>query len=230
MTEEEWNDPEADRGPSELLAQIEDRASPRKLRLFGLLCCRQNEDVFQDRRMKDLLDFAERFIEGQTTDEERAAIVKRAKPVFQAAGLGEIVSDVFVPFDLVSDVYTIREANHATSLIINCPVSFDSPDEPNPVDEHNWDQARELRLELAIFLRDIFGNPFRPVLFDPAWRTSTAIGVAQKMYDSRDFSAMPILADALQDAGCEDEAILNHCRGDGPHVRGCWVVDLVLGK
>jgi hypothetical protein len=79
-------------------------------------------------------------------------------------------------------------------------------------------------------LRDIFGNPFRPVTFDPDWRTTTAIQLARQMYDSRDFSAMPILADALQDAGCEDAAILDHCRGPGPHVRGCWVVDLMLGK
>jgi hypothetical protein len=83
---------------------------------------------------------------------------------------------------------------------------------------------------LAFTLHDIFGNPFRPVTFDPAWRTATAIGVAQTMYDTRDFGAMPILADALEDAGCEQAEILSHCRGDGPHVRGCWVVDLVLGK
>jgi hypothetical protein len=50
------------------------------------------------------------------------------------------------------------------------------------------------------------------------------------MYESREFSAMPILADALQDAGCNDDAVLDHCRGEGPHVRGCWVVDLVLDK
>jgi hypothetical protein len=79
-------------------------------------------------------------------------------------------------------------------------------------------------------LRDIFGNPFRPVTFDPNWRTTTAIQLAQQMYDSRDFSAMPILADALQDAGCDHADILDHCRGPSPHVRGCWVVDLVLGK
>jgi hypothetical protein len=78
--------------------------------------------------------------------------------------------------------------------------------------------------------RDIFGNPFRPVAFDSAWRNSTAIGVASTMYDSHDFGEMPILADALQDAGCEHTDILSHCRGDGPHVRGCWVVDHVLGK
>jgi hypothetical protein len=78
--------------------------------------------------------------------------------------------------------------------------------------------------------RDIFGNPFRPVTFDPSWRTTTAVAIANHMYDARDFSAMPILADALQDAGCDNDDILDHCRGPGPHVRGCWVVDLVLGK
>jgi hypothetical protein len=83
---------------------------------------------------------------------------------------------------------------------------------------------------LIAHLRDVFGNPFQPVAFDPAWRTSTAIALAQQMYDSRDFSLMPILADALEDAGCDSDDVLAHCRGDGPHVRGCWVVDLVLGK
>ncbi len=62
------------------------------------------------------------------------------------------------------------------------------------------------------------------------WRTSTAVAITARMYESRDFGPMPILGDALQDAGCEDAAVLDHCRGPGPHVRGCWVVDLVLGK
>jgi hypothetical protein len=80
------------------------------------------------------------------------------------------------------------------------------------------------------YLRDIFGNPFRPVAFDRAWRTDTTRALARQMYDSRDFSAMPILADALQDAGCDNDDILNHCRSSGVHVRGCWVVDSVLRK
>ncbi|AWM42176.1 hypothetical protein C1280_07730 [Gemmata obscuriglobus] len=79
-------------------------------------------------------------------------------------------------------------------------------------------------------LRDIFGNPFRPIIFVPEWRTDTAVALAHQMYESRDFSAMPILADALQDAGCTSDDILNHCREPGEHVRGCWAVDLVLGK
>jgi hypothetical protein len=86
------------------------------------------------------------------------------------------------------------------------------------------------RIDQCRVLRDIFGNPFRPVTFSPSWRTDTAVALTRQMYESRDFSTMPILADALQDAGCDNDDILFHCRGDGPHVRGCWVVDLVLGK
>jgi hypothetical protein len=88
-------------------------------------------------------------------------------------------------------------------------------------------------------VRDVFGNPFREPIFSPLWRTDTTVALAHQMSDSRDFSAMPILADALQDAGCDNTDnplpprggnLLTHCRGPGPHVRGCWVVDLVLGK
>ena len=84
-------------------------------------------------------------------------------------------------------------------------------------------------LGMVAVVRDIFGNPFRLVAFSPAWRTDTAMSLARQMYESREFSAMPILADALQDAGCDND-VLAHCRGPGPHVRGCWVVDRVLGK
>jgi hypothetical protein len=78
---------------------------------------------------------------------------------------------------------------------------------------------------------DLFGTPDQLMTFDLAWRTELSVSLAQQMYESRDFSEMPILADALQDAGCTNGDMLAHCRGPGPrHVRGCWVVDLVLGK
>jgi hypothetical protein len=89
-------------------------------------------------------------------------------------------------------------------------------------------ESREERLPGHV--RELFGNPFRPVAFASEWRTDTAVTLARQMYDARDFGAMPILADALQDAGCDSADILDHCRGPGPHVRGCWVCDLVLGK
>ncbi len=90
-------------------------------------------------------------------------------------------------------------------------------------------EATAEKLAQIAILRDLW--PWDELPFDPNWRTSTAVGLAQTMYDARHFNAMPILADALQDAGCEDAGLLDHCRdANGVHVRGCWVVDLVLGK
>jgi hypothetical protein len=127
-----------------------------------------------------------------------------------------------------------------------------------------WDKQRRSEAFIRYYcwlsdlLRDIVGNPFQPVVFDPNWLTTTIVAIARGIYESRDFSPMPLLADALQDAGCENEEILSHCRSArnfspmplspkvkiqdanedflngsrfaGPHVRGCWVVDLILGK
>jgi hypothetical protein len=90
--------------------------------------------------------------------------------------------------------------------------------------------TRHNQLHNALLLLDVFGDTFQPVAFSSEWRTDTALTLARQIYDSRDFGAMPILADALQDAGCDSADVLDHCRGPGPHVRGCWVLDLVLGK
>jgi hypothetical protein len=89
--------------------------------------------------------------------------------------------------------------------------------------------AEEDRLQCDS-LRDIFGNPFRPVTLAPAWLTSNVTALAQSIYTDRAFDRLPILADALEDAGCDNADILEHCRQPGEHVRGCWVVDLILGK
>jgi hypothetical protein len=80
-------------------------------------------------------------------------------------------------------------------------------------------------------IQDVFHRRlFNPITLCPSWLTSTVVSLANQMYDSRDFSVMPILADALQDASCENEEVLTHCRGPGPHVRGCWLLDLILSK
>src|SRR5262249_45593902 len=97
-----------------------------------------------------------------------------------------------------------------------------------PIPPHSLSRRR--KADAARFLRDIVGNPFRPVTLDPEWLTSTFFAIARGMYEPRNFTPMPILADALQDAGCDSEDILDHCRQPGEHVRGCWVVDLILGK
>ena len=79
-------------------------------------------------------------------------------------------------------------------------------------------------------LRDIFGKPFRPSTFDRSWLTPAVKALAQTIYDDRAFDQTPILADELEKAGCDSQELLNHCRGPAPHVRGCWALDLVLGK
>jgi hypothetical protein len=88
----------------------------------------------------------------------------------------------------------------------------------------------EERRQQVLLVYEMFGNPFRPVAFDPAWRTEHTVGIASKMYEEWDFGAMPVLADALEEAGCVEATILAHCREPGVHVRGCWVVDLVVAK
>ena len=86
------------------------------------------------------------------------------------------------------------------------------------------------RAAQLLLLHDIFGNAFRLFTLHPAWPTATVVALAETIYQEKAFDRMPILADALEDAGCTNQEILGHCRGPGPHVRGCWVVDLLLGK
>jgi hypothetical protein len=86
---------------------------------------------------------------------------------------------------------------------------------------------------MCAVLRDLMGNPFRPVVLDPGWLSwngGTVVGIAQSIYEERAFDRLPILADALQDAGCNEPNILAHCYEDVDHVRGCWVVDAILAK
>ena len=83
---------------------------------------------------------------------------------------------------------------------------------------------------IADVVREVAGDPFRTASADRSWFTSTAVALARQIYERREFDAMPILADALMDAGCNDEDVLNHCRSENPHMRGCWVIDLLLGK
>ncbi len=100
--------------------------------------------------------------------------------------------------------------------------------------EAAWRVAREgvnlLGPDASDLIRELFGNPFRPCVFDPWWRTADAVGLARGIFDDGAFDRLPLLADALLDAGCDDEALLVHCRVEGPHVPGCWVVDLVLAE
>ncbi|VTT96388.1 Uncharacterized protein OS=Sorangium cellulosum (strain So ce56) GN=sce5710 PE=4 SV=1 [Gemmataceae bacterium] len=127
-------------------------------------------------------------------------------------------------------------------------MSGREPPDLTPAEREEWDRwqaasahasaTRQKRQEataaasaaLCDVYRDVVEYPFQRVAFDPAWRTSTAVAMAKGFVETGDFSAMPILADALQDAGCDDPEVLGHCRSDRPHYRGCWVVERVLAR
>src|SRR5439155_11791312 len=90
-------------------------------------------------------------------------------------------------------------------------------------------QRAERRFQAGL-LRDIVGNPFRPAALDPKWRTPAVVGLAQRVYFGRAFDQMPAIAVALEKAGYTDGQVVSHCRGAGPHAKGCWVLDLLLDK
>lgn len=99
----------------------------------------------------------------------------------------------------------------------------------SPFEPVQYDHPSLSRL-LAEVYRDLVPNPFVPLAWNPDWFTSTVRDLAQHIYTAHDFGATPVLADALQDAGCDDEQVLTHCRANKPHARGCWVLDAILGK
>ena len=210
MTEAEWL---ACGEPRAMLRFLRGRVSDRKFRLFGSACYLNLwSKVPVAELYRDVLRASEAYAERQITKQEFKVVRKRGD------------------YDKAPRVF--GEAwEVAQSSAQDCSgESFNW----TPVGDGRAYRSVRERPEVVsthcTFVRDIFGNPFRPVTFAPSWRTDTAVSLAKQMYESREFGAMPILADALQDAGCDNLDILNHCRGEGPHVRGCWVVDLVLGK
>jgi hypothetical protein len=208
MNEEEWL---ACDDIAKLLKRSRARPGGRKLRLLVCAWCNRRWNALDEGYQK-ALEVAERFAEGQASCAELDLARQAARATRRMYG---------VPCAYARGIQYTDAVSAAAHLAC---FSYERRD-PEILEA----RAEERRLQIVL-LRDIFGNPFRPVAFDPEWRTDTAVTLAHQMYESRDFGAMPILADALQDAGCEEADILDHCRGPGPHVRGCWVVDLVLGK
>jgi hypothetical protein len=128
-------------------------------------------------------------------------------------------------------------AKAAESVALQCVLAAG-------VERDRWHDGRPVQHAIEAIqcdlLRDIFGNPFRPVMISPAvlaWHDGLVVRLAQAAYEERhlpagtlDSGRLAVLADALEEASCTSEDILGHLRGPGPHMRGCWPVDLVLGK
>ncbi|HYT95042.1 MAG TPA: hypothetical protein VEL76_40370 [Gemmataceae bacterium] len=196
------------------------KAGRRRLRLFACGCCRLIWDHLPDNQLRDAVLVAERFAEGQATKDELGAAYDRvARMRDDAVHPRETPLGVRVAIDMAVETAHVQALEAAFSMTTtSLPLAGYCGGE----------KAGEAAL--CDLLRCIFGNLIHPVAFDPAWRTTTVKQLALGIYDERAFDRMPILADALEDAGCTDPVILDHCRGPGPHVRGCWVLDLLLGK
>ena len=223
MTEEEWLEcPD----PTTMFRNFGAKFSDRKLRLFCCACCRRVWDCARDERLGRALLCLERYTDQPTSNKDRLDASKLARAVreeyWEQTGMEEVVS-IAVELWSASAKTMGRRAGFCGRGAVEA-VGWAQ------VSEYDA-QTRTERAAQTILLRDIFGNPFRPVAVDPAWLTSDVVALARGIYADRAFDRMPILADALQDAGCNNDDVLNHCRDAAQvHVRECWVVDLLLGK
>ncbi len=228
MTETQWFMSESGSAMQMYLWHVAGQMNNRKRRLLECACCRQVWDQLPDPRSREAVEFAEQSADCEVAEIDLDAAATRAEEVWQAekpdafAGTEDVDEwrRLFFPLPLSAAAYNVTlpfgywggaPAFDAPSRIIREIVPSETVAQAN-------------------LLRCIFGNPFRPVVFDPRWRTETAVALAAGIYDGRHFDRLPILADALEDAGCDAAELLTHLRGLGLHARGCWAVDAVLGR
>ncbi len=223
MTEQEWlecTDPE------KMLAFLRGKASERKLRLLACACCRRIWHLLTDERSRKAVEVAERFADGLASETERATAECDAFNLdhyliemdeFYHGSHWFRDAAMFAAVAAASETLCIDAVSSAISTARRTLEIIAA--------EREWNPTVQGRV-----FRDLFPSPFRPVTLDPACRTQAVVQLARSLYEERRFEDMPVLADALEEAGCQDAVILEHCRGPGPHVRGCWVLDLVLGK
>ncbi|QEL19957.1 hypothetical protein [Limnoglobus roseus] len=229
MTEAEWL---AETEPTPMLEFLRGRASDRQSRHIMVHFAHQSLAWYHDEATRAVIAILDRYADGDIAGEGLH------DALLPFAALCRVLAYKGYPWSVQNAVRLLPAHIESAALWLIRPfipegITVSSLSDLNdlvlpPIDGRIISYFRWVVCET---LRDVVGAPiFRPITFSPAWLTHTAVGLAQAMYATREFGAMPTLADALQNAGCEDADILAHCRGDGPHVRGCWVIDGVLGK
>ena len=227
----------------EMLALAAGRLSDRKLDLFNGWCCHALRPYLTDSRSRAAARYAEAHIEAgcpDTLDREtillaaQQAVADLTKWAFSAPTSAEmrrrrVYANAAQAAQQALGLDLPNRGVLANALLTAYAVGWANDETAACLPDSEELRVEHLHLQSAIF-RDIVGNPFRPIAFDPGWRTADTDGVARAIYEDQAFGRLPILADALMDAGCDDERLLGHCQGRGPHTRGCWPVDLVLGK
>jgi hypothetical protein len=204
-------------------------ASARKSALFARHLCRCFPQIFTHSFSRAALDAADRHEAGEIGDTELWAAVAAAAEVDAACR----IAYTHRPHDPA-----LRAAASAAALARNVAANGHFPQTMNwlrhAVLDHAGRGAGPRKNAIARAMRplfyELFGDTENPVALDPGWRTEAVVGLATGIYADRAFDRLPVIADALEDAGCADAGVLGHCRGPGPHARGCWVVDLLLGK
>jgi hypothetical protein len=233
MTEQEWlesGDLDA------LLEWLDERCESvgypgRKARLFNCGCCRQIWEHFADERCRQAVEVAERFADGAADERALKIAHSKQKSALAKAWPGSDIMPSYEYDEGTASQWAACAAQGAS--FYNPPASVDARMAVNQAESVAGYTARALSVTkdaLCPLFRDVFGNAFRSATLDASWRTTRIVALTQAMYDEGQFDRMGILADALEEAGCTDAEVLAHCRGPGPHVRGCWVVDLLLGK
>ena len=214
MTEQEWL---VCSDPDEMLLFLRQPSllTERKSRLFGVAACFRIWHLLTDERSRRAVELVERFADGEATTQELNIAYEAAFEV--GAALAERNANIIDA--LRSAAWAASSAAHPNELAEG--VALEAADASDEDDE----QTSQCRL-----IHDIFGNPFHPANLDRSWLIPEVVTLAKEIYDKRAFDRMPALAEALEQAGCKNTAVLAHCRGPGPHVKACWVVDAVLGK
>ena len=171
------------------------------------------------------MEAAERYADGLAGREELAAQAEAAEAPAAAGASARAREAVVSPVPHVTQAALAAAGERADATIWAAWATSEATRVP----------GQERRHQCAL-LRDLF-NPFRPVTPEPAWSTPQVVALAQAAYEQRelpagtlDLARLAVVADALEDAGCDQADLLAHLRGPGPHVRGCWAVDLILGK
>jgi hypothetical protein len=214
MTEAEWFD--CTPGSIAQLAVM----TPRRLRLLAVALCRHFGQRGHYLGVPLAFDAMEQFAD---TGKTKAAL-RRARQSVQSIRQSLQAEDAESNADAIYSLFIVQVAASENAYPHTLRTAVEIIQYVDGLSEEGaW---RELFRPATCIL----GNPFRPVAFPHSWRTETAVALAAGIYADRAFDRLPILADALEEAGCDNADVLSHCRGPGPHARGCWVVDGVLGK
>jgi hypothetical protein len=214
--------------PKPMLQFLRGKASDRKLRLFAAACARQVWHLMDDLRPQAAVEVAERYAEGGATAKELATA-------------GEAAYEPVMP--MVEDIGLLPDAPNAAAIAAAQAACFKRAARAarNAARQAAAGTTAKVRQARAALFRDVFANPFRPApSVEPAWLVWNG-GIVRKLADTAyeerrlpsgtlEPARLAVLTDALEDAGCADAELLGHLRGPGPHVRGCWAVDLLLGK